>query len=70
MGEQRAARDRAYTEWRRVIKQAHREGLKIHPPWREAFENFHRDMGDPDPGMKLRRSVGTLAFTPETCYWG
>lgn len=69
MDTQHTPRQRAYRQWRQAVQTAHRSGIPFHEPWREAFENFLTDMGDPPPGTKLCKNP-TGPFTPENCYWG
>lgn len=46
------------------------KGINVHHPWREAFTNFERDMGQPPENGVLRRRDAAQDFTPENCYWG
>lgn len=64
------ARQWAYCEWRIMIRAAHTLRIKMHPPWRERFEHFLHDMGEPPNGTKLNRYDKSRDFTPENVYWG
>lgn len=62
-------RQRAHREWKQAVITAHRERVPLCLPWRDKFKNFLASMGDPPPGMKLRRRVASKGFTPENCQW-
>ena len=71
---------RAYGEWKRAVRSAYHpqdreyarvggKGVRVHLPWRESFENFLKDMGEPLPNAVLRRCDETRDFEPENCFW-
>lgn len=62
-------RQRAYQSWRQMVITAHRTNARLHSPWREQFEHFLKDMGDPPPNQVLRRRDSAGPFSPENCYW-
>lgn len=62
-------KQRAHREWRTAVITANREGVALHFPWREKFENFLKDMGEPPARAKLRRRNAGGSFSPSNCYW-
>ncbi len=71
---------RAYMAWQHMIRRCyssrtynyHNYGgrdIKVCMRWRESFEEFLHDMGEPEKGMSLDRKDNNSNYTPDNCRW-
>lgn len=44
-------------------------GVTVCDPWRESFESFYADMGDPPSGHSIERRDNDKGYGPGNCYW-
>ncbi len=74
------ANSRAYRIWRNMINRCENEnvkcwgryggrGIKICSRWRQSFESFHTDMGDPPDGLSIERINNDGDYEPGNCKW-
>lgn len=70
---------RAYRIWQNMLNRCRREkdefwhryggrGIKVCDRW-QVFENFLKDMGEPEPGMQLDRVENDGDYSPDNCRW-
>lgn len=45
------------------------DGISIHQPWIECFENFLKDMGERPGGTSLDRIDPSKGYAPDNCRW-
>lgn len=71
---------RAYMIWRAMVSRCHTEtnrsykdygarGISVCDAWRNSFEAFLADMGEPADGMSLERSKNSEGYSPGNCIW-
>lgn len=44
-------------------------GVTVCDRWRESFDNFYNDMGDPPEGLELDRIDNSRGYEPGNCKW-
>ena len=75
-----ASRTRVYTVWQgmkqrcsdKSLRDYHRyggRGIAVCERWIHSFENFIKDMGNPEAGMTLERENNDLGYSPDNCIW-
>ena len=73
-------RSRVYGIWCDMIKRCYNKncisyryygerGVTVCDRWRESFQNFFSDMGDPPDGLSIDRINPRLGYSPENCRW-
>jgi hypothetical protein len=44
-------------------------GITICDRWKDSFENFLSDMGEPETGLTIDRTDNSLGYCPDNCKW-
>lgn len=73
-------RSKVYQIWKSMIKRCHTptdkgyegyggRGISVCDRWRESFQNFLADMGEPPHGMSIDRENNDGNYEPGNCRW-
>lgn len=73
-------KSRAYYCWRNMLNRCYwrksksypdygGRGIRVCARWREDFELFYQDMGDPPAGATIERKNVNGHYTKDNCYW-
>lgn len=76
----RGVKSQAWTAWQGMKERCHRpshrqfhhfgkRGIRVCDAWRESFEAFLADMGEPPPGKVLDRIDKSGHYEPGNCAW-
>lgn len=71
---------RVHTTWVNIRQRCHNpnvahyeryggRGITVCDRWRESFENFYADMGDPPEGTEIDRIKNEKGYEPGNCEW-
>lgn len=61
--------ERCYKSTDKGYKNYGGRGIGVCDRWRDSFENFYADMGDPPPNHSLDRRDNDLGYSKDNCRW-
>lgn len=73
-------KSRLYSVWQAMKRRCHSptdpgyaryggRGITVCDRWRDSFENFYADMGEPPEGYSLERKDNNQGYNPDNCKW-
>lgn len=71
---------RAHIRWKHMLSRCYNpqskeyanyggRGITVCERWRESFQAFYEDMGEPPPGLQLERKDNNQGYSPDNCCW-